>query len=656
MAKQLDRQLQQSDHETLILIDEAHFYRNQLLSQKSKGHKSLVYKRLEPVVQAGTKIFLLTATVYGTNYQNLNSLLYLLPHKSPNLLDAKSPWQAHNADEFSRLPVVTILGLPHVLKMARDKGDVDENGRTYVQLSDGRRYLPESIKLYSVRYELYLQQELQDAFEHRCFDQAYKSSNLWYDDEALTTRKGIIDTIRNTSLESWLSSPVAMADSIEKNLSTLGDKDDLLTGTHAPNLPSHTTIVSQQDFWGQPASGRQGKRRRKTRLDGLKIGHTTPMHLSLVERKKLLMPLSEKLVGLELNHDDKFLQLKKILEEHCLDRKSKVIIFVNRHLTAIYLANALEQMFIEKLSIGCTVELGESSPQLKAGQYRSKVLKKFSPRSHDFDADQEYNVLICTDADGVGVNLQDADTVVNYDPPEGADVLFQRAGRVLRMTTDARRTVCFYTLVPSIVNEPNSQSSICKDVHDIFKRITNRHDKSKSILGSEVMSESAFTEIRLDGNIDVEQLTRDSDFLRTIGGLGAESTINHTSILEQYRERAESLAECLLSARTYSRPFPCIFVLVEYEKKYIPVVFDLEHKKIENIPEFLILDLIACTASTPRAPIRADLVEHLANEAVNYWCDQENINIDQVRKSCALYLMPEHQKFDIKSLLMEKSE
>ncbi|WP_366145953.1 MULTISPECIES: C-terminal helicase domain-containing protein [unclassified Nostoc] len=57
-----------------------------------------------------------------------------------------------------------------------------------------------------------------------------------------------------------------------------------------------------------------------------------------------------------------------------------------------------------------------------------------SPRSHNYKANREYDVLICTDADGLGVNLQDADTVVNYDPPEGADELFQRAGRVLRMT------------------------------------------------------------------------------------------------------------------------------------------------------------------------------------------------------------------------------
>lgn len=649
-TKQLDRQLQQSDDETLIIIDEAHFYRNQLLSEKSKGRKSLVYKRLEPVVAAGAKIFLLTATVYGTNYQNLNSLLYLLPHRSPNLLDAQNPWQAQSAEEFSRLPVVTILGLPHVLKMARDRGDVDTSGRTFIQLFDGRRYLPETIKLYSVRYELCLQKELQSAFEQRCFDQAYKSSNLWFDDNTLSTRKGIIDTVRNTSLESWLSSPVAMADSIEQNLSTLGDRDEMQANENATGTFESSTVVAQHDFWGKPASGRRGRRRRATFLEMKGSGHSTPMHLSLLERKNVLMPLSEKLVSLDVNQDDKFLKLKQILDEHCLLRKSKVIIFVSRHLTAIYLTNALEQIFGKALSVGCTVELSESSTRLKVGQYRSRVLKNFSPHSHDYDADQEYSVLICTDADGVGINLQDADTIVNYDPPEGADVLFQRAGRVLRMTTDSNRIVYFYTLVPSIIGKPCGQSAVCKDIQEIFDRITSRHEKSKSILGSGVISQNSYTEIKLDGQIDVEQLTRDRDFLETIGGLGAESTINHTAVLEQYRERAESLPDCLLSARHYPYSYPRMFVLIEYMKKYVPIIFDLKSNKIENLQEFLILDLIACTEGTLRAVVSPATVEHLANEAVHVWCAAESIPLDDVRKCCALYLVPENEPIDVKSL------
>lgn len=210
-VKELDILLKSSDNETLIIIDEAHFYRNQLLSEKIKRKQSLVYRRLTPVVEAGAKIVLLTATVYGTNYQNLNSLLYLLPHRQTNLSTRSVPWEAKNAYEFSQLPVVTILGLPHVLKMAKHKGDVDEDGRTFIQISNRRKYLPEKIKLYSVRYDLFLQTEIENAFEKLCFDQAKKFPKSWFDDDTLTIREGITDAGRKTAVDSWLSSPMAMA-------------------------------------------------------------------------------------------------------------------------------------------------------------------------------------------------------------------------------------------------------------------------------------------------------------------------------------------------------------------------------------------------------------------------------------------------------------
>ncbi|NOT05901.1 MAG: DEAD/DEAH box helicase family protein [Anaerolineales bacterium] len=416
-ANELDKILKGSDHETLIIIDEAHFYRNQLLSEKIKGEKSLVYKRLVPVIKAGAKIFLLTATVYGTNYQNLNSLLYLLPHRQIDSLTKLVPWEAKNPDEFTKLPVVTILGLPHVLKMAKDKRDVDENGRTFIQISDKRKYLPERIRLYSVYYELFLQEEIENAFEELCFDQAKKISKSWFDDSTLTIREGITDAGRKTSVESWLSSPMAMADNIENNLttSTYVDKYD---------LPQHENPNSQVSF----------EKRRDL------------MHLSLLERKKILKPIAGKLASLSV--DDKLLKLNEIIVKHCVEMEGKVIIFVNRHLTALYLLNALNQLFIGKIKVGCTVELGKDGTRL--GKNRPETLKKFSPLSHNLASnevsDEEYNVLICTDADGVGINLQDADTVVNYDPPDSADVLFQRAGRVLRMTDDPGRIVHFYRL------------------------------------------------------------------------------------------------------------------------------------------------------------------------------------------------------------------
>jgi len=610
-VKELDIALKNSDQKTLIIIDEAHFYRNQLLSEKIKEEKSEVYKRLIPAIKAGARIFLLTATVYGTNYQNLNSLLYLLPHRKIDSSENLIPWEAKNIDEFIKLPVVTVLGLPHVLKMAKSKKDVDETGRVFIQISDKRKYLPEKIKLYSISYELFLQKEIENAFETRCFDQSKKIPQSWFDDNTFTLRDGVTDAGHNTSVESWLSSPMAMAENINSNF--LADKKE--------NSNSQSASKLKKDL----------------------------MRLSLYERKKILQPIADILPT--LSEDDKLIKLKNIIVRHCIDQGSKVIVFVNRHLTALHLFNFLEQSFAEKISVGCTIELGEGGARLRRN--RGETLKRFSPQSHNIEtSDEEYNILICTDADGVGINLQDANTVVNYDPPDSADILFQRAGRVLRMTNDPNRVVHFYTLIPSVVNNSDNQISVHKDIKDIFRRIVYRHEKSKNILGSEVMSVDEYTEIKLDDQeIDIENFDQNSPFLQSVGGHGVESILHHTWILEQNRLRAENLPEYIFSAKTHSESSPYMFVLLEFDGKYIPILYDLEHEYFVREETLKILDIISCTESTPPPFVVESDVEHYANRTVQDWCKLKKIPISNVRKICALYLQPQKEAKDIKSFL-----
>lgn len=644
-STRLEKQLKQADHNTVIIIDEAHFYRNELLREKSKRGKSLVYKRILPAVRAGAKIFLLTATAYSTDFSNLNSLLYLLPHRffNPNLLDEQSPWEIRSADEFSRFPVVTILGLPHVLKMARNRGDVDANGRTFIQFGDERRYLPKSLKLHSVSYQLFLQSELQAAFDSRCFDQASKFPQTWFDDEKMALSQSAIDTVYNSSLTSWLSSPIAMAHSIEQNLATLSNVEGDENASQL-SLP----------LWQQQSDRDVDVQEQKLiTVDEGEVSYGTPMYMPLKERSNILTPLLAKLK--EQNYeDDKVCKLQEIIGNHCLHEQSKVIIFVKRYLTAQYLLNVLRTLFSNKLRIGCTVEINETNLHLKATLQRSLVLKQFSPRSHCYKASQEYDVLICTDADGVGVNLQDSDTVINYDPPEGADELFQRAGRVLRMTTNSERVIHLYTFKPSILNQSKTLSRVQNDICRRFDRLNSRHNKSQRILGSGVMSEET-TEVTLEDDLDVEQLTRDNSFLKDIGGLGTESFLAHMSVLEQFRNRAEALPDYLLSAKSYSQSQPRIFVLIQFAGSHYPIIFNLLNKKLEKQDDFTPLDLIACTESEPRAAIQAADIEKLANQAVRSWCTVERIAIDQVSKICALYLAPINEATHVRQLLVDIS-
>lgn len=101
----------------------------------------------------------------------------------------------------------------------------------------------------------------------------------------------------------------------------------------------------------------------------------------------------------------------------------RTIVFTQFADTAIYLHNALKDSYGR-------VELvtGSLSNALA-------VTRRFAPRANraDVPPDQQVELLISTDALSEGVNLQDADTLINYDLHWNPVRLIQRAGRIDRI-------------------------------------------------------------------------------------------------------------------------------------------------------------------------------------------------------------------------------
>lgn len=127
--------------------------------------------------------------------------------------------------------------------------------------------------------------------------------------------------------------------------------------------------------------------------------------------------------------------------------------------------------------------------------------------------------------------------------------------------------------------------------------------------------------------------------------------LHHTWVLEQNRSRAENLPEYIFSAKTCSEATPYMFVLIEFEGKYIPVLYDLEHEYFEKEETLKVLDLISCTESTSHPFVKEADVEYYANRTVQNWCKLQKIPVSDVRKICSLYLQPEREAKDIKSFL-----
>lgn len=83
--------------------------------------------------------------------------------------------------------------------------------------------------------------------------------------------------------------------------------------------------------------------------------------------------------------------------------------------------------------------------QVVTGAHGTKlsVARRFAPRANrvDIPADQQLDLLVATDVLSEGVNLQDADTIINYDLHWNPVRLIQRAGRIDRIGSEHEEIV-----------------------------------------------------------------------------------------------------------------------------------------------------------------------------------------------------------------------
>lgn len=622
----LDKCLQEADQHTLLLIDEAHYYRTQWVRQETSEpgnpyrKASRVYERLLPVARQGVRVVLLTATVYGTDTANLKSLLRLLPPKAGPARN--QAWTVSKAALLAQLPVVTVLGIPHVLKLARDRGDVDENNRVFVQFGEERRYLPEVLHLRRHLYELPHQQRTQLAFDNGCFDQDRKIPQHYFSDIRERILLGMADSAYISTLSAWISSAAAVPHSLRRNLATPGAKDP----------PEQLSRLAYGNF----------------------------MRLRKAARQSVLADL---LVAFEAHapeQDAKFHYLRTVVQTHCLrqpagSQTGKVLVFVRQLPTALYLQAALTAEFAAAaLRIVSTVganQMGE--PELKSRSKRDRILREFAPLANQPTINRtvkgpDYHVLIATDADGVGVNLQDADTLVHYDLPAAADVLYQRIGRLLRMTANPARNLTIYTLEPALAHVPELLtlvSPVQSRIQTRVQRLHQRHEDSRAIINTGVRTNQDQAQMPLEQeDIPLEQFIARGGFETVPDDGPAQAEITHAATLENHRSRAEQLPDFLLSACSYARRQPRIIVLVAAAESYHLLQYNLKTNKLENAGEAEILQALVCTPETELALVPTATVESSANLAVQHWCQSRRIEPAQALKICALYLDPQRNR------------
>jgi superfamily II DNA or RNA helicase/predicted nucleic acid-binding Zn finger protein len=146
--------------------------------------------------------------------------------------------------------------------------------------------------------------------------------------------------------------------------------------------------------------------------------------LSEIDQKRILCCLqnmrmlcnSTFLFDKQTNHSPKLAEFREIVRELAIEERRKVVVF-SEYERMTHLAG--EEL--EKLGIGF-VSLHGGVPSRNRGALMER-----------FRRDEECRVFLSTDAGGVGLNLQAASVVINFEPPWNPARLEQRIGRVHRL-------------------------------------------------------------------------------------------------------------------------------------------------------------------------------------------------------------------------------
>jgi len=146
--------------------------------------------------------------------------------------------------------------------------------------------------------------------------------------------------------------------------------------------------------------------------------------LSEIDQKRILCCLqnmrmlcnSTFLFDKETNHSPKLEEFREIVRELAIEENRKVVVFSEYERMTHLAGEELKKLGIEFVSLHGGIP----------SQKRGALMEKFR-------RDADCRVFLSTDAGGVGLNLQAASAVINFEPPWNPARLEQRIGRVHRL-------------------------------------------------------------------------------------------------------------------------------------------------------------------------------------------------------------------------------
>lgn len=475
--EEIERMKEQAD---VVIIDEAHHFRNRGLASTDEGEIRSRYWQLYGLAENKT-VFLLTATPVNNHLTDFQHLIEIFsrvqkPDAFSTTLGIHALPTYFQKLEKQLLQIVSNRGMGELFDYSQTEIEpllfedklfrelVVQRSRAYVTLS--QKQMGSSVALFPVKdppqvvpYSVkktygHLLGKLEKAFAlgkplfalALYYPLAYwKGDPTTLDQFDVNRQKQVVRLIRILFLKRFESSIVAFESSCQmllvKLLAFLRVNIDRDNPTEVRRLEKWET--RNEEILAHVRL-RRGEFQEEETSEESELGEEFMVDFEAIPRAdynveeifdetysdlETVVDFLEEMQRLDPTHDDKLKSLVKLLTKDAILKKHKVIIFTEFMTTARYLKKQLGAAGIKGVD-----EIDSSSKR-----DRAEVIQEFAPYYNDSssanlvaEGRSEIRVLISTDVLSEGLNLQDATRLINYDLHWNPVRLMQRIGRVDR--------------------------------------------------------------------------------------------------------------------------------------------------------------------------------------------------------------------------------
>jgi len=222
------------------------------------------------------------------------------------------------------------------------------------------------------------------------------------------------------------------------------------------------------------------------------------------------------------------------------------------------------------------------------------------------------------------------------------------------------QTAIIASSVPTLTSKATSKLALGYDSIEMRKRWENlmeRHGESRKLIDLPVLTSNKTEEVDLLEMASQVKIKSGQLNLEALADFDISPFYQHKAKLQLNRNYAKTLPDDILSAKTYSKSSPSVYILLLYQQEYHGIVYYPETHKVQEPDIVELLDLIVCEENTTTASVEPDLIEALSDAGIRAWCDKKRISPkdieEDVERICTLYLQPETEDKGFEDYLRE---